>query len=74
MPPGQVETPLPHPENKQPLDAGAVTMKRIGGGWQVWAGPRVLRTLGDERLLLIASVAPNEDQPDETIEITEEGA
>lgn len=31
-----------------------------------------LRTIGEERLLLIASVAPNENEPDETIEMPEE--
>jgi mannose-6-phosphate isomerase-like protein (cupin superfamily) len=30
-----------------------------------------LRSIGEERLLLIASVAPNESRPDETIELPE---
>ena len=52
---------------------------RIGDGPEVEAGPgsllfaprdaiHALRVVGDERLLLIASVAPNEDVPDETID------
>jgi len=43
-----VETPLPYPEAKYPFDAGAVTLKRAAGSWQVWAGPRVLKDLGDD--------------------------
>jgi hypothetical protein len=42
----RVETPLPQPENKIPIDTGAVTMKKINGSWQVWCGPRPLRNLG----------------------------
>jgi quercetin dioxygenase-like cupin family protein len=52
---------------------------RIGDGPEVEAGPgfllfaprdtvHALRVAGDERLLLIASVAPNQDVPDETLE------
>jgi quercetin dioxygenase-like cupin family protein len=56
---------------------------RLGNAPQIEAGPgtvllaqrdeiHALRTIGEERLLLIASVAPNEDRPDETIEMPEE--
>jgi mannose-6-phosphate isomerase-like protein (cupin superfamily) len=31
-----------------------------------------LRSIGEQRLLLIASVAPNESRPDETIEVVED--
>ncbi|MDB5310611.1 MAG: hypothetical protein JWO38_4813 [Gemmataceae bacterium] len=48
--PFQTEMPLPYPEDKVPLDVGAVTLKRINGGWQVWAGQRVLKTLGDDEV------------------------
>jgi quercetin dioxygenase-like cupin family protein len=52
---------------------------RLGDEPEVEAGPgtllharrdevHALRVIGDERLLLIASVAPNESRPDETIE------
>lgn len=44
--PPPVEVPLPFPEDKFPIDTAAVTVKRVGGSWQVWAGPRVLRDLG----------------------------
>jgi hypothetical protein len=39
--------PLPQPEQKIPLSAMDVSVKRVVGGWQVWAGQKVLRDLGD---------------------------
>lgn len=47
-PPVAADVPLPQPEAKVALDAGAVTLKRVGGNWQVWAGQRVLKSLGDD--------------------------
>jgi hypothetical protein len=48
--PPPTEVVLPYPEDKFPLDSATVTMKRINGSWQVWAGQRLLRDLGnDER-------------------------
>lgn len=41
------EVRLPFPEEKVPFDSGLVTLKRISGSWQVWAGQRVLKDLGD---------------------------
>jgi hypothetical protein len=38
--------PLPYPENKAPFDPGTVAIKRVAGGWQVWAGPRLFRDCG----------------------------
>src|SRR5207253_719581 len=46
-PPSQAEIPLPYPEVKFALDSGTVTTKRINGSWQVWAGPRMLKDLGN---------------------------
>jgi hypothetical protein len=46
--PSQTEVPLPYPEDKLPLDAASVNLKRINGSWQVWAGPRVFRDLGSD--------------------------
>jgi hypothetical protein len=42
------EVPLPYPEDKLPLDAASVSLKRVGGSWQVWAGQRLLRDLGND--------------------------
>lgn len=39
---------LPRPEGLVPLDTGAVTARRDRGGWQVTAGPRVLKDTGDD--------------------------
>jgi hypothetical protein len=41
------EVPLPFPEQKLPLSAQDVAVKRVVGGWEVWAGQRVLRNTGD---------------------------
>lgn len=41
------EIPLPQPEQKMALNALDVQVKRVIGGWQVWAGQKVLRDLGD---------------------------
>ncbi|MBA4063891.1 MAG: hypothetical protein C0501_09300 [Isosphaera sp.] len=41
------EVPLPQPENKFALAAADVTLKRAVGGWQLWAGQRLLRDFGD---------------------------
>lgn len=46
--PVPADPPLPYPEAKVAFDAGAVTMKRVGGSWQVWVGPRPLKDLGDD--------------------------
>lgn len=43
--PQQVQ--LPQPENKFALNAGDVSLKRVVGGWQLWAGQKVLRDFGD---------------------------
>lgn len=48
MPASRVETPLPQPEAKFAIDSGAVTVKKIGGSWQVWAGPLPLKNLGND--------------------------
>ena len=48
VPPLQLEVPLPYAEEKLPLDAGTVTLKRVNNSWQVWAGPRLLKDLGDQ--------------------------
>ena len=37
------EIPLPQPEQKLPLSAMDVSVKRVVGGWEVWAGQKVLR-------------------------------
>jgi hypothetical protein len=44
------EVPLPQPEQKMALGAMDVQVKRVVGGWQVWAGQRVLRDLGDNEV------------------------
>jgi hypothetical protein len=41
------EIPLPQPENKVAIKAGDVSLKRVQGGWQLWAGQKVLRDFGD---------------------------
>lgn len=41
------EIPLPQPENKMPLNAAEVSLKRVSGGWQLWHGQKVLRDFGD---------------------------
>jgi len=41
------EVPLPHPENKIPLNARDITLKRVSGGWQLWGGFKLLRDFGD---------------------------
>ena len=48
MPATRVEVPLPQPEARLALDSGAITMKRINGTWQVWAGPKPFRNLGND--------------------------
>ena len=46
-PAAAVEVPLPHQEQKMPFNSLDVSVKRVVGGWQVWAGQKVLRDLGD---------------------------
>ena len=46
--PPPTDVPLPYPEDRFPLDAASVTVKRINGSWQVWGGQRVLRDLGND--------------------------
>ena len=41
---------MPHPEQKMPLSALDVRATRVLGGWQVWAGQKVLRDLGDNEM------------------------
>lgn len=41
------EVPLPQRENKFEINSGDVRLKRVGGGWQLWAGQRMLRDFGD---------------------------
>lgn len=41
------DVPLPYPEQKVPMSALDVQVKRVVGGWQVWAGQRMVRDLGD---------------------------
>ncbi len=41
------ETPLPFPENRHPIDARNVTLQRMNGSWQVWAGQSVFKDLGN---------------------------
>ena len=43
-----VEVPLPHPETKSAIDTGSITLKRVRGGWQAWAGQRLLRDFADD--------------------------
>jgi hypothetical protein len=46
--PPPTEVVLPYPEDKFPLDTALVSFKRINGSWQVWAGQRMLRDLGND--------------------------
>jgi hypothetical protein len=46
--PPPTEVVLPYPEDKLPLDAASLTLKRVNGSWQVWAGQRMLRDLGND--------------------------
>ncbi len=39
--------PLPQAEQKIAMSATDVTVKRVAGGWEVWAGQKVLRNCGD---------------------------
>lgn len=48
VPQQPTDAPLPYPEEKFAIDPGAVTLKRIGANWQVWAGPRLLKDLGND--------------------------
>ncbi len=66
LPVKRVEMPLPHPEQKIPIDAGTVTVKKIGGSWQVWMGPRPFRNLGMDEVgandvaRVVRALHPNE--------------
>jgi hypothetical protein len=42
-----LEVRLPQPENKLAINPADVTLKRVVGGWQLWAGHKVLRDFGD---------------------------
>jgi hypothetical protein len=44
------EIKLPQPENKFALNASDVTLKRLAGGWQLWAGQKMLRDFGDREM------------------------
>jgi hypothetical protein len=41
------EAPFPQPENKFTLNAADVTVKRLAGSWQLWAGQKMLRDFGN---------------------------
>lgn len=45
-----LEITLPRPENKIGINVGDVTLKHMQGGWQLWAGPRLLRDFGDHEM------------------------
>ncbi|MBM3981130.1 MAG: hypothetical protein FJ304_12745 [Planctomycetes bacterium] len=45
--PGPAEVALPHAEIKLALHAQDVAVKRVAGGWEVWAGARPLRATGN---------------------------
>ncbi len=47
MPSGPAELPLPQAERKIPISAMDVQAKRVEGGWEVWAGTRQLRNVGN---------------------------
>jgi hypothetical protein len=44
------EIPLPQPERKFALRAADVSVKRVRGAWQLWAGQKVLRDFGDNEI------------------------
>jgi len=44
------DIPLPAPETKFSINAVDVTLKRISGTWQLWAGQKMLRDFGDREL------------------------
>gem|GEM_PF-1327062 len=44
------EIPLPFPEQKTPISVMDVQVKRVMGGWQVWAGQKALRDLGENEM------------------------
>jgi hypothetical protein len=48
MPASRVEMPLPRPEDKIFLDPATITAKKINGLWQIWAGPKPIRFVGDD--------------------------
>ncbi|HEY1192383.1 MAG TPA: hypothetical protein VGE74_32470 [Gemmata sp.] len=43
----QSAVPLPQPEQKFAISAMDVSVKRVVGGWEVWAGQKVMRNTGD---------------------------
>ncbi len=49
-PAAATEFPLPHPEQKFALSALDVQVKRVVGGWEVWAGQKQLRGFGDNEM------------------------
>lgn len=44
----RIEMPLPRIEDKIAIDVGAMTVKKVNGAWQVWAGQRTVRNLGND--------------------------
>jgi hypothetical protein len=44
------EIPFPYPENKISIKPMDISVKRIGGSWQLWAGQQVLRNFGEHEL------------------------
>src|SRR5262249_3669332 len=44
------EIKLPQPENKFTLNSNDVSLKRVSGGWQLWAGQRMVRDFGDREM------------------------
>jgi hypothetical protein len=41
---------LPQPEKKFALNANDVSLKRVSGAWQLWAGQRMVRDFGDREM------------------------
>ena len=41
------EMPLPQPENRFAISATDVSVKRLAGSWQLWAGQKLLRDFGN---------------------------
>jgi len=48
LPTPRVETPLPREEAKFALDPAILSVKKVNGVWQIWAGPQPIRNLGTD--------------------------
>lgn len=44
------EVPFPSPENKISIKAADLSLKRVAGTWQLWAGQQMLRNFGEREL------------------------